>query len=72
MKFKSSMTLKTRIHDGIIGAMVLAGTWLGLMHSTVWYYATTALACLMISSSFTKFCPVYYALDRIMSEDQPK
>ena len=71
MNFKTSMTLKTRIHDGIVGTMVLAGTLLGLTQGVAWLYATGALAGLMISSSFTGFCPVYYVLDRIMPEEQP-
>jgi hypothetical protein len=71
MNFKTSMTLKTRIHDGVVGALVLTGTLLGLTQSVSWLYATGALAGLMISSAFTGFCPVYYALDRIMPDEQP-
>jgi len=71
MNFKTSMTLKTRIHDGIVGTLVLTGTVLGLSQGALWLYATGALACLMISSSFTGFCPVYFVLDRIMPDEQP-
>jgi Protein of unknown function (DUF2892) len=71
MNFKTSMTLKTRIHDGIVGALVLTGTLLGLTQAAPWLYATGALACLMISSTFTGFCPVYYVLDRMMTDEQP-
>jgi len=71
MNFKTSMTLKTRIHDGIVGGLVLTGTLLGLTQGAPWLYATGALAGLMISSSFTGFCPVYYLLDRIMPDAQP-
>ena len=72
MNFKTSMTLKTRIHDGIVGGLVLTGTLLGLTQGAPWLYATGALAGLMISSSFTGFCPVYYLLDRIMPDAQPR
>lgn len=68
MNFKTSMTLKTRIHDGIMGAVILNGAVLGLTQGAPWLYATGALACLMIASLFTGFCPVYYVLDRIMPE----
>ena len=70
MSFKTSMTRKTRFHDGIIGAMVLTGTLLGLTQGAPWLYATGALAGLMISSLFTGFCPVYYLLDRIMLDEE--
>src|ERR1041385_4453134 len=59
MNFKTSMTLKTRVHDGIVGALILTGALLGLTQGAPWLYATGALAGLMISSSFTGFCPVY-------------
>ena len=68
---KTSMTLKTKIHDGIVGALVLTGTGLGLTQGATWLYATGALAVLMISSSFTGFCPVYFILDRVMAGEQP-
>ena len=67
---KTSMSLKTKIHDGIVGALVLAGVTLGLTHGIGWLYATGALAGLMISSSFTGFCPVYFLLDRVMAPDR--
>jgi hypothetical protein len=66
MSLKTSATLKTRIHDGIVGVMVLTGSTLGLTQGPVWLYATAALGGLMISSTFTGFCPVYFILDRIM------
>ena len=71
MSLKTSMTLKTRIHDGLVGTLVLTGALLGLTQGAPWLYATAALAALMISSSFTGFCPVYFILDRIMPDEQP-
>lgn len=71
MNLKTTMTLKTRIHDGIVGVLVLAGAWLGLKQGAPWLYATGALAVLMVSSSFTGFCPVYYVLDRVMPDERP-
>lgn len=70
MALRTSMTLKTRIHDGIVGTMVVAGTLLGLTQNAVWLYATAALGCLMISSTFTGFCPVYFILDRVMPDER--
>ena len=71
MSLKTSMTLKTRIHDGIVGTMVVAGALLGLTQGPVWLYATAALGGLMISSTFTGFCPVYFVLDKVMAEEAP-
>lgn len=71
MNFKTSMTLKTRIHDGIVGVLVLTGTLLGATQGSRWYYATGALSALMVSSFFTGFCPICYALDRIMPDERP-
>jgi hypothetical protein len=71
MTLKTSMTAKNRIHDGIVGALVLTGILLGLTQSPSWFYATGALAGLMIQSAFTGFCPVYWALDRLMTDEQP-
>lgn len=71
MNFKTSMTPKTRVHDGIVGTLILLGVLLGLTHGVAWLYATGALAGLMISSLFTGFCPVYFILDRVMTEDRP-
>jgi len=70
MSLKTSMTLKTRIHDGIIGAMVVTGVLLGLSQGSAWLNATIALGGLMVSSSFTAFCPVYFVLDRVMRDDR--
>ena len=71
MTLKTSMTAKNRIHDGIVGALVLTGILLGLAQGPIWLYATGVLAGLMIQSAFTGFCPVYWALDRLMPEEQP-
>ena len=66
------MTAKNRIHDGVVGALVLTGILLGLTQGPIWLYATGALAGLMIQSAFTGFCPVYCALDRLMPDEQPR
>ena len=71
MTLKTSMTAKIRIHDGIIGALVLTGILLGLTQGPTWLYATGALGGLMIQSAFTGFCPVYWVLDRLMADEQP-
>ena len=71
MTLKTSMTPKNRIHDGIMGAFVLTGILLGLTQGPTGFYAIGALAVVMIQSAFTGFCPVYWALDRLMVDERP-
>ena len=58
--------MKTRIHDGIVGAVMLTGIVLGMKVNAGWFYLPGAIAALMISSAFTGFCPVYFVLNRLM------
>ena len=63
--------MKTRIHDGIVGAVMLAGIILGTKVDPHWFYLPGGIAALMISSAFTGFCPVYFVLNKIMPEAGP-
>lgn len=56
---------KIKIHDGIVGAMILGCVLLGLGFNTIWLYVAGAIGALMMSSTFTGFCPVYFILDRV-------
>ena len=57
---------KTRVHDGIIGAVVLLSISLAVTVNIAWLWLPGALAVLMISSSFTGFCPLYFILNKVM------
>ncbi len=57
---------KTRVHDGIIGAVVLLSIYLAVTVNIAWLWLPGVLAVLMISSSFTGFCPLYFILNKVM------
>ena len=60
--------MKTKIHDGIVGAVILSCVLLGVAFSPVWLYVAGFVGALMIQSAFTGFCPVYFVLNRLMPE----
>ena len=68
------MQTKIKIHDGIVGTVVLAGALLGLLVDLHWLYVPAVIGGLMISSAFTGFCPVYFVLNKMLpqSEVAPK
>lgn len=57
---------KTQIHDGIVGVVVLASVILALTVSLAWLWLAGIVAVLLISSTFTGFCPVYFILGKLM------
>jgi hypothetical protein len=59
------MKTTIKIHDGIVGALIVLTIGLGMKIDPRWFYLTGATGLLMISSTFTGFCPVYYILNRI-------
>jgi hypothetical protein len=59
------MQRKRRLHDGIVGVLVTAGVALGYWVGPVWLWIPGAVGLLLIQSSFTGFCPVYYTLDKL-------
>ena len=63
--------VKVRVHDGIVGLMylssVLLANWVGLS----WIYVAVGVAVLQIASPFTKFCPVYTVLNKVMPDTEP-
>jgi len=61
---------KRRIHDGIVGVVVLATATLGAFSSALWLFIPAALGVILIQSAFTGFCPVYYILDKIQADDK--
>ena len=60
------MKNKIKIHDGIVGAVILVSVLLGLAVNPQWFYVAGAIGALMVSSAFTGFCPVYFVLNKIM------
>lgn len=59
---------KTQIHDGIVGAVVLLSIIFSVVGPTAWLWVAAIVAILLISSTFTGFCPVYYVLNKLMPD----
>ena len=62
------MNRKRRIHDGIVGALITLGVLLGFYLHPAWLLLPGILGVTLVQSAFTGFCPVYYTLDKIMTE----
>lgn len=57
---------KRRIHDGIVGTLISLTVILGYYLNSLWLLLPVVVGLLMLQSAFSKFCPVYYTLDKIM------
>jgi hypothetical protein len=60
---------KRRIHDGIAGAVITVGVLLGYYVNPVWLLVPGVLGVALLQSAFTGFCPVYYTLDKVGTQD---
>ena len=65
------MHTKIRLHDGIVGILYLLSVVLGSIINIQWLYLAGAVAVLQIVSPITKFCPVYFILNKIMPDTEP-
>ena len=63
--------IKVRVHDGIVGLMYLASVALANQVGMNWIYVAVGVAVLQIASPFTKFCPVYTVLNKVMPDTEP-
>lgn len=55
-----------KVHDGIVGAIVLANVVAGMMVDPLWFWLAAVTGAIMISSVFTGFCPIHYTLTKLM------
>ena len=63
---------KVRIHDAICGALYLISVGLTIQTGNLdFLYISIAVGVLQVISPFTKFCPVYFTLNKLMSETDP-
>lgn len=67
-----SMQSKIKVHDGIVGLIILASIVLGLKADPAWFYVAGVIGALMVSSAFTGFCPVYFVLNKLMPSSDSK
>jgi DUF2892 family protein len=58
------MNIKRRIHDGIVGVIIAAGTGLGYWIDPIWLLVPGILGITLLQSGITGFCPLYFILDR--------
>ena len=63
--------IKVRVHDGIVGLLYIGSILLGKEFGLDWLYIAIGVAVLQIISPFTKFCPVYTILNKIMPQTTP-
>ena len=65
------MKSKIRMHDGICGAAYMVSVILAATTSIQWLWIAGVVAGLQIVSPFTRFCPVYFVLNKMMPETEP-
>ena len=63
--------IKVRVHDGIVGLLYLASIALANQFWLDWIWVAVGVAVLQILSPFTKFCPVYTILNKVMPDSKP-
>ena len=63
---------KVRSHDAICGVLYLISVGLTIQTGNLdFLYIAIAVGVLQVISPFTKFCPVYFTLNKLMSETDP-
>ena len=62
---------KIRLHDGIVGILYLSSVLLANYINLSFGWIVIAVAALQIASPFTKFCPVYFVLNKMMPDTEP-
>ena len=63
--------LKVRYHDGIVGVLYMSSALLAMTIQLDFIWIALAVAALQIASPFTKFCPVYFVLNKLMPDTEP-
>tara|TARA_Y100000389_G_scaffold15007_1_gene13263 strand:+ start:20184 stop:20414 length:231 start_codon:yes stop_codon:yes gene_type:complete len=63
---------KVRAHDAICGILYLISAGLTFSSGNLEFlYIAFGVGTLQLISPFTKFCPVYFVLNKIMPETEP-
>jgi Protein of unknown function (DUF2892) len=60
------MQQKRCLHDAIVGLLVTIGVALGHYVSAHWLLLPAVIGLTLLQSGVTGFCPVYFALDRLV------
>ncbi|MFO0612208.1 MAG: DUF2892 domain-containing protein [Polyangiaceae bacterium] len=61
------MSKRVRIHDGIIGALLGLSALLTALVDVRFLWLGAATGAVMLQSAFTGFCPVHFALGRLIA-----
>ena len=63
---------KVRAHDAIFGVLYLASVGLTIQLDNLGFlYIAIGVGFLQLISPFTKFCPVYFILNKVMTDTEP-
>ena len=63
---------RVRAHDAICGLLYLASVGLTIQTGNLdFLYIAIGVGILQVISPFTKFCPVYFTLNKVMSDTDP-
>lgn len=62
------MTSKVRVHDGIIGVLLLLSAALGTWVDPRGWWLAPLVGLIMVQSAFTGFCPVHFTLSKVMRD----
>jgi hypothetical protein len=62
---------KIRMHDAIVGILYGLSVILAFKVNIQWLYLAAGVAVLQIISPITKFCPVYFILNKMMPDTDP-
>jgi len=69
---KSQNISKVRAHDAIVGLIYLSSVGLAYLTSDInFLWIVVAVGALQVISPFTKFCPVYTILNKLMPDSDP-
>ena len=72
MKKMEKNVLKVRAHDAIVGVLYLISAGLTLYTSNLSFiWRAVAVGGLQLISPMTKFCPVYFILNKLMPNTEP-
>lgn len=62
------MTRKVRLHDGVIGVLLLATGALGTWVDPRFWWLAPLTGLIMLQSSFTGFCPVHFTISKVVKD----
>jgi hypothetical protein len=63
------MKNKIKVHDGIVGTIILLSILAAVTINIAWLWLAGIIAVILISSAFTGFCPVYFVINKVMPSD---